>query len=195
VDGEEQQLGDGSKARDETIRRLNAMLAGQMQQAADDSPVDPAGDETETLRGVIADVNRKLTQEAARRERLEQRLGTTSAALQKTEAALRPAEAQRNALARDLELVEDNLTGLLRPTGASGEDMRELDGRTILYVGGRAHQIPQLKALVEQMGARFLHHDGGIEHSATLLPGLIGRAGYVLFPVACISHDDGATAQ
>ena len=61
--------------------------------------------------------------------------------------------------------------------------------------GARAHQIPQFKALVERTGARFLHHDGGIEHSATLLPGLVSRADYLFFPVDCISHDAAAAVK
>jgi hypothetical protein len=52
-----------------------------------------------------------------------------------------------------------------------------------------AHQVPLLKDLVERAGASFLHHDGGIEHAAALLPGLVGRADRVVFPIDCISHD------
>src|SRR5271165_2094655 len=52
-----------------------------------------------------------------------------------------------------------------------------------------ANQVPQLKALVERAGGAFLHHDGGIEHSMTLLPGLISRADCTMFPIDCISHD------
>jgi hypothetical protein len=58
-----------------------------------------------------------------------------------------------------------------------------------LYVGGRAHQIPQFKAMTERAGGYFLHHDGGIEHSIGLIPGLISRADRVFFPIDCISHD------
>jgi hypothetical protein len=43
--------------------------------------------------------------------------------------------------------------------------------------------------LVERIGAGFLHHDGGIEHGAALLPGLVSRADRVLFPIDCVSHD------
>ena len=65
----------------------------------------------------------------------------------------------------------------------------DLAGAQVLYVGGRANQVPQLKAVVERAGGVFLHHDGGIEHSMTLLPGLIGRADIAMFPIDCISHD------
>src|SRR5262249_10130417 len=71
----------------------------------------------------------------------------------------------------------------------------DLAGITVLYVGGRAHQVPQLKGLLERAGARFLHHDGGIEHSSGLLPGLVGRADRVFFPIHCISHDAAATLK
>jgi hypothetical protein len=43
--------------------------------------------------------------------------------------------------------------------------------------------------MTERAGARFLHHDGGIEHSSGLIAGLISRADRVFFPTDCISHD------
>jgi hypothetical protein len=144
---------------------------------------------------VTAELNHKLGQETARRERLEQRLQAVSASLHKAEAALRTMADERDAFVRDLELVEDQLAGLLQSPTDSVEGALELAGRTILYVGGRANQIPQLKAMVERMGARFLHHDGGIEHSAALLPGLVSRADHLFFPVDCISHDAVATIK
>ena len=69
------------------------------------------------------------------------------------------------------------------------ETVLNLSGVTLLYVGGRANQIPRLKALVERAGAQFLHHDGGLEHNAGLLPNLVSRADHVTFPVDCVSHD------
>jgi hypothetical protein len=42
---------------------------------------------------------------------------------------------------------------------------------------------------VERAGGVLLHHDGGIEHSITLLPGLVSRAACTVFPVDCISHE------
>jgi len=64
----------------------------------------------------------------------------------------------------------------------------ELKATSILYVGGRPNQIPLLRELIEDAGGTFLHHDGGIEHSLTKLPGLISRADIVLFPTDCVSH-------
>jgi hypothetical protein len=51
------------------------------------------------------------------------------------------------------------------------------------------------RAWSERAGGEFLHHDGGIEHGAALLPALIGRAERVAFPIDCISHDAVATIK
>jgi hypothetical protein len=75
--------------------------------------------------------------------------------------------------------------------GAAAEDL-DLRGLTVLYVGGRANQAPQLKGMVESTKGHFLYHDGGIEHSAALLPGLVSRADIAVFPVDCVSHDAAA---
>jgi Uncharacterized protein conserved in bacteria (DUF2325) len=189
-------LRDGFTSRDETISRLNEMLVHQAgHPLGGQAPNNSTGGEVETLRGVIAEMNRKLGQEVARRERLEQRLSTTSAALQKMEATLQRATTERDALAREVESIEDHVVGLLEPATADDDGTPEFSGRTILYVGARVHQIPQFKALVERTGARFLHHDGGIEHSSTLLPGLVSRADHLFFPIDCISHDATVTIK
>ena len=181
------------------MRELNKLLARH--HVVEGSSANPEGcrdgepvGEEETSRNVLADVNRKLGQETTRRERLEQRLGAMSAAMTKAEAAFRAAAAERDALRREIELLEDRVAGLVMP--ATGDELAlALSARAILYVGGRPNQIPQLKALVERTGARFLHHDGGIENSSSLLPGLISRADVLLFPIDCISHDAVATLK
>ena len=195
LDRQQQQLRDGFMSRDETIRQLKELLIRKVEHATDDAARSAnAGSELETLRSVIAELNRRLGQETARRQRLEQRLQAASSSVQKTEAALRTMVDERDALARDLELVEDQLAGLLQSPDDSTEGSLEFAG-TLLYVGGRANQIPQMKAMVERMGAHFLHHDGGIENSIALLPGLVGRADQVFFPVDCISHDAVTTIK
>jgi hypothetical protein len=110
------------------------------------------------------------------------------------ETALQRTMTERDALSQEVESIEDHVVGLLEPATASN-GTPEFSGRTILYVGGRVHQIPQFKALVERAGARFLHHDGGIEHSSTLLPGLVSRADHLFFPIDCISHDAVSTIK
>jgi hypothetical protein len=193
LERQQRQLREGFQARDETIRRLTEMLATRIEHSLTDATRN-SDDERAALNDVIADLSRKATRETLHRERLEQRLGTTSATLQTAESALQQARNERDAVLHDLASIEEHVAALLTPAtdrAAPGE----LAGRTVLYVGGRANQVPQLKALVERAGGRFLHHDGGIEHSATLLPGLVSRADRVYFPVDCISHDAVATIK
>ena len=191
---QQQQLRDGFTSRDETIRQLNKLLADHH---SDGEPAANPADcrEEDGARRVIADLNRKLGQETTRRERLEQRLNAMSDGMRTLEASFQAAQVERDALRREIESLEDHIAGLLQPATGDGEAALDLSTRTILYVGGRPNQIPQLKALVERTGARFLHHDGGIEHNSSLLPGLISRADVLLFPIDCISHDAVATLK
>jgi hypothetical protein len=83
----------------------------------------------------------------------------------------------------------------MRTLGAGAQLARNLARRTVLHVGGRARQIPQSRAIVERAGARFLHHDGGVEDNPALLAGLVSRADMVFFPIDCVSHDAVGTVK
>ena len=189
VDRQQNQLREGFTSRDLRIRQLNELLARHIVRPDDDVAVGEAGekDEREALKVLIADLNKKFGQETERRARLERRLNAMTVALTTTNAALRTAERERDAVRNEILQIEDQIMQLLEPESSAAAPV--LSGITILYVGGRAHQVPQLKALVERTGARFLHHDGGIEHSSTLLQGFLGRADIVCFPIDCVSHD------
>src|SRR5262249_570611 len=119
---QQQQLRDGFTSRDETIRQLEEMLVRRVGHPVDD---ESASDnrEIEALRNVIAEANRKLGLQAARRERLEQRLNTTSAALHKAEAELRRTMTERDAIRREIQSIEDHIVCLLRPGTGDCEGM------------------------------------------------------------------------
>jgi hypothetical protein len=70
-----------------------------------------------------------------------------------------------------------------------------MDGLSLLYVGGRPSQVSHLRALGEQLGVMFLHHDGGVEDRSGLLSGLVSRADVVMFPVDCVSHEAVASVK
>jgi hypothetical protein len=193
LERQQRQLRDGFTQRDETIRRLNALLAKAASQDTSQAALalDPA--EEQTVRDALAELDKRLAHEQARSERLEGRLDTASAALGEAERAREHVERELVALRHELAVVEQRI-------GATdGEDAAppslDLAGLTVLYVGGRANQAPQLKGLVERTRGRFLHHDGGIEHSPTLLPGLVSRADVAVFPVDCVSHDAAAAVK
>jgi Uncharacterized protein conserved in bacteria (DUF2325) len=194
LERQQRQLRDGFTRRDQTIRRLNDLLAQSVGPRAEAQA--PLGEEERiAMREAIAELHQRLESETARRKRLEQRLAATMEAGAEGERTRHQLERQCKALGQELAAVETRI-GLLFPSleGAAADPVH-LCGRSVLYVGGRAHQIPQCRAIVERCGGAFLHHDAGVEHSAALLPGLISRADIVLFPVDCVSHDAVAVVK
>src|SRR5215475_10818457 len=182
---QQRQLRDGFVDRDNKIRLLNEALSRALAQA----PASPAhaDDDARAAEAALIDLDRRLDREVTRRKRLESRLEVATSAVSQAERARQEADGECERLHRELSLVEAQISGWL------GEEQSalapQLGGAQVLYVGGRAHQMPQLKALVERAGGKFLHHDAGIEHSMTLLPGLISRADCTMFPIDCVSHE------
>jgi Uncharacterized protein conserved in bacteria (DUF2325) len=192
IERQQRRLQEGFVARDRTIQRLNEMLAAS--DRAESAPA-PAPNAEEAADSALRDLNRRLAREIARRERSEARARELAAALQKSDDALQRGERRSETIERELELIEAHLAALAEPSTAGSADALDVSGITVLYVGGRAHQTPQIKGLIEGAGGRFLHHDGGLEQSSGLLPGLIGRADRVLFPIDCVSHEAVATIK
>lgn len=64
-----------------------------------------------------------------------------------------------------------------------------LHDRVVLCVGGRTASVPLYRDIVERSGARFLHHDGGDEHSGQRLDASLAAADLVICQASCISHD------
>jgi len=159
---QQRQLHDGFAARDETIRRLNAMLARRAAERSEEAAAQP--DDAATVDRLIRDLDRRLARETARRERSEQRVRDFAA-----QARAHEAERESHAVAlQELEVAERHLAALARRNG--GDDALDLAGLTVLYVGGRAHQVPLLKGLVERAGAGFLHHDGASSTAVRCCP-------------------------
>jgi hypothetical protein len=187
-------LRDGFTSRDESIRRLNDMLARAVSQEATAASFE-ASEDARVVKDALAELDRRLAHETSRRERLEQRLATVSGALNDAERARQRAEGDLAAVHQELATLEARLGAPWQAEDGAWSDGLDLHGLTVLYVGGRANQAPQLKGLVESTKGRFLHHDGGIEHNAALLPGLVSRADIAVFPVDCVSHDAAAAVK
>jgi Uncharacterized protein conserved in bacteria (DUF2325) len=192
VDRQQRQLRDGFTARDQTIRRLNELLARQADSRTG-AAAAPANDGT--IDDVVLELNKRLGRESTRGDRMERRFNEASATLQARERALQTIRAELETADRELDLVETHLDALLQQSRPAAGAALDLSGLAVLYVGGRAHQIPRLRALVERVGGRFLHHDGGIEHASALLPSLVSRTDHVTFPVDCVSHEAVATIK
>ena len=88
--------------------------------------------------------------------------------------------------------MEQTLTLLLAERSHSDnaqDNGIDLQGKRILYVGGRSALAPHLRSLVEAHNGRFDHHDGGLEDSRAGLQCTLAGADLIFCPVDCISHD------
>jgi hypothetical protein len=64
-----------------------------------------------------------------------------------------------------------------------------LSDQSVLCVGGRAAALPVYRRLVEGVGGRFMHHDGGEEDNAARLDTTLAAADLVICQTGCISHN------
>jgi ribosomal protein S14 len=180
---QQQALHDAVVSRDTIIRDLRQALADRI--VTEPAPLDDG-----VLHALVADRETRLGAEIRRRAALEERLALTLAERDRERAARVAAERGQDALQRELHMIEASLTARPGDTPAL-----RLEGVVLLYVGGRPNQVAHMRMMVEQRGALFLHHDGGVENHQNLLPGLISRCDFALFPVDCISHDAAGSVK
>ena len=181
---QQEQLREGISSRETKIRDLNALLARRI---ADTGYESDAGDH-ETLAKLVADLERRLANEGRRRQSLESRLQNAAAELDQERHQRIEAQQQRGQLSEELTALEASLLqNAGEDAGITSSSIR-LDGLSLLYVGGRPHQLNHMRTLGERHGAQLLHHDGGIEERSGLLEGLVSRADVVMFPIDCVSH-------
>jgi hypothetical protein len=184
-------LRDGITARDGKIRELSNLLASRIAEQAG-QPQDGASDEA-ALGALIASLEQRLRSETNRRAAVEERLARVNDALSREREQRGALERRERALSEELEAVEAGFG----PETEDGQAIApsSLAGLSLLYVGGRPDRLGHLRALSERLGARFLHHDGGVDDRSGLLGGLVSRADVVMFPVDCVSHDAVGTVK
>ena len=64
-----------------------------------------------------------------------------------------------------------------------------LKQKTVLCVGGRNGSLANYREVVEKVGGRFAHHDGGLEDSQNVLDASLSAADLVICQTGCISHN------
>jgi hypothetical protein len=190
IERQQHQLRDGITARDTRIRELSATLAARIEREQPGMHTGSAeASELQTLDDLVADLRKALDRETRRRERAETKAQELVASFASVDTARTGLETEVAALRDELEAAEDRLAALSVHNPQEREpDGWNLAGVTILYVGGRTHHVARLRAVVEQASGRFIHHDGGVEERAELLPGLVSRADVATCPIDCVSH-------
>ncbi len=181
---QQERLREAFLERDATVQSLNRLLAERLtaQPTQDAEPVRAA------LEKLIVDLKAQLNVENARRLRAEERQEALQQELVQATGAAKGALALLAALQTEIAETERGVAALAA-RDTDNTLSRALDGLCLLYVGGKGNLLPPMKAIAERQGGTLLHHDGGLETSLTLLPGMVARADVVLFPVDCISHE------
>nr|WP_315400529.1 DUF2325 domain-containing protein [uncultured Duganella sp.] len=153
------------------LMQLRAQLVGK------DSMVDSLRTELEQLRVSIPglETRAKLAERLAQMDERERALRQQIAEL-KTE-ALRVVEPPAPIQEETRQVVEHVMKMPLR-----------LSDRAVLCVGGRSGNVATYRELIEQQGAQFAHHDGGLEDNANRLDASLAAADLVICQTGCISH-------
>ncbi|WP_127997956.1 DUF2325 domain-containing protein [Piscinibacter defluvii] len=126
-----------------------------------------------------AELTEALERQLGRNRVLERELAQARAAL---EAERRRAATAEEALARAAAVRT-------APAQPADEVAPALGERAVLCVGGRVASVPVYRRLVERLGGRFLHHDGGEHDHPGLLDHTLASADLVICQTGCISHD------
>ncbi|MDQ0470630.1 DUF2325 domain-containing protein [Labrys wisconsinensis] len=174
---QEQRLQAAAEAREALLRKVESLEAELGRREMQAPP--PAADA-----GAAAATHQRLETERARAATLAARLQAAEAQAGEAERHAAALEAREAGLQAEIAALE----ALLPAAEATAGAVADLDGRTLLYVGGRPRVVDQMQALVAARGGALLAHDGGMEDNAALLPGLVARAQAAFFPVDCISH-------
>ena len=173
---------DAVVTREARIRELNDALAQRV------ASEPAAGEDSDVVRQLIAELERRLMAETRRGVALNDKLGAAKSALAEERAARTRTECDAGLLRCELDAIADRFAPCESGTPSANATEPRLNGLPVLYVGGRPNQVAHLRAAAEQAGAMLLHHDGGIENHLHLLGGLTSQAEVVVFPVDCISH-------
>lgn len=99
---------------------------------------------------------------------------------------------RRRLVVLERSAVERAAVGRLIPDVVTTEEpsvVVELHQKVVLCVGGRSGNISNYRDVVERVGGKFAHHDGGVEDNASVLDANLAAADLVICQTGCISHN------
>ncbi|KXU82269.1 peptidase [Paraburkholderia monticola] len=183
--------------RDASIAALNEQIA-RLQSNPLPADTTTLEAQVQQLREWLATADQRVALHTSRREAAEQRMQ------QEQDAAVALRHSRDQALAL-LKLVQSECDALERATvdaadaeNGTGPRRASLDGvqgKRIVYVGGRPGSNAALKRLVDAAGGELVVHDGGLEDRKGLLAAALPGADIVVFPVDCVDHDSMNTLK
>jgi cell division protein FtsB len=166
------------------IERLNAQLMlARAEGIAKDSRIAFMAQSMDALQASIPQLEdrqrllKRLDQIAQRQQELE----TQNAELRRRLAAVLRVHAER-------EGKEGSVTEPVAVQGVQAV-LVQLHQKVVLCVGGRTGNIANYRNVVERVGGKFAHHDGGVEDNASVLDANLAAADLVICQTGCISHN------
>jgi hypothetical protein len=194
---QQRQLRDAVVSRDATIANLTEALSKAIaSRSVGSGAIDGPGEsERETTARLVGELRTRVASQAARCAKMQRRLQRLKAELDLERKQRHSLERRDSELRDELESAEHSLVRPIPEGQPSSDRSIDLAGVTILYVGGRSHNVVQLRMLSEEYGAAFLHHDGGIDDRSGLLASQVAQADLIYFPVDCVSHNAVAVVK
>jgi hypothetical protein len=127
--------------------------------------------------------------QTGRRERAEQAAVAAVADANRLSEELEHLRQHAIALGRELAAAEAQLKLHAGESAPSAYLDSQLQGRRVLYVGGRPSAMPAIRDLVHRHGGEFQRLGGRLEDRTGLLASAVSWAEVVVFPVDCIDHE------
>jgi hypothetical protein len=186
-------LHEMSTQRDAALRQLDEQ-ATQLavlqthQGAQPDADGADGADEIARLQQALHERDNKLALHMDRRREAEHQLSVQEESMEELRAAVERLQAEAAMAHAETHAVEQALAQSIAPDPGVGT-WQALQGKRIVYVGGRPGLSAVLERMVTVAGGELTVHDGGIEDRKGQLAAILSRAHLVVFPVDCISHD------
>jgi hypothetical protein len=181
---QESRLSASASERSEMLQRIEALEGELRRRTVADNMAADAGNGGDAAAALL----QRVDAEKAHAARLAARVIHLEEQLQGARKFAATLQKQNSQLENEIAVLESSLRIDDVQPGTSDLVESDLQGVTLLYVGGRPGLIDQLKAQCAKRGGVLLAHDGGIEDNSAVLPGLISRANAAFFPVDCVSH-------
>jgi len=166
------------------IDALNAQLKGRPDCTAGDLQAELA-----QLRSTLRERDETIAVHSSRRIAADDRLKAEQVHVQTLREQLGGALDVIEMLKSEAHATEHAVLQSIAASADAKPALERLQGKRIVYVGGRPGTNTAIARLVESAGGWLAAHDGGVEDRKGMLAALIPGADMVVFPVDCIDHD------
>ncbi len=193
IEAENARLGEKTRRQEERMRQSAIRHAAEVERlqglaldrimANRDAARNRETPDGEDLEQIIARLDQKSRKDASRLQTVEAERDRLLAEVMKLKARVSALVSREARLECEVAALESHIDAPVDESRSPPLDLR------VLYVGGLSGGVRQLSSMAGARGIAFEHHDGGQQEATSMLPGMIGRADIVLFPVDCISHD------